>query len=177
MHSSEDLIILFERCFYQRYQTRLVKGDGEPVYLPKSENRPWHEIQFAHGFFSSALHEIAHWLIAGESRRELVDYGYWYVPDGRNQQQQEQFERVEVKPQALEWVLTRAAGAKFRLSLDNLTGEVGHQSEFKQSVWEQVQAYCTHGLSCRARLFRQALCQFYQTPVRLEAQQFNWQDL
>ncbi len=50
--------------------------------------------------FASALHEISHWCIAGKARRELVDFGYWYCPDGRDAMTQSQFEDVEVKPQA-----------------------------------------------------------------------------
>ncbi|MEA7548766.1 elongation factor P hydroxylase, partial [Salmonella enterica subsp. enterica serovar Anatum] len=43
-------------------------------------------------------YEISHWCIAGKARRELVDFGYWYCPDGRDAQTQSQFEDVEVKP-------------------------------------------------------------------------------
>ncbi len=35
-------------------------------------------------FFASALHEISHWCVAGKARREQVDFGYWYCPDGRD---------------------------------------------------------------------------------------------
>ncbi len=53
-------------------------------------------------FYASALHEIAHWCIAGENRCQQVDYGYWYEPNGRSEERQFEFEKVEVKPQALE---------------------------------------------------------------------------
>lgn len=45
----------------------------------------------------------------GEKRRQLVDFGYWYAPDGRSAEQQELFQAVEVKPQAMEWILSPAA--------------------------------------------------------------------
>lgn len=61
--------------------------------------------------------------IAGEQRRLLPDLGYWYAPDGRTAEQQALFEQVEIKPQAIEWLFSKAFGRKFRVSLDNLTGE------------------------------------------------------
>src|SRR5690606_39383874 len=59
--------------------------DALPIseYLPASEPDGLARVVFAHGFFASALHEIAHWCIAGDYRRTLHDYGYWYCPDGR----------------------------------------------------------------------------------------------
>lgn len=172
MHHYQDLITLFNRCFLEEYNTRLVKGDDEPIYLPVAEDRSYNELFFAHGFFSSALHECSHWLIAGEHRRTLVDFGYWYVPDGRNAEQQTLFQQVEVKPQAMEWILSVAAGHQFRVSIDNLNGSESETQAFKESVYMQVIHYCQHGLSTRAQLFRQALCQFYQTPMDLNERQF-----
>jgi len=78
---------------------------------------------FAHGFYASALHEVAYWCIAGEKRRQLVDYGYWYCPDGRDIQTQHQFENVEIKPQALEWLFCVASDFPFNVSCDNLQGD------------------------------------------------------
>ncbi|WP_426760080.1 elongation factor P hydroxylase, partial [Pseudomonas aeruginosa] len=95
VHHVEDLISIFNYCFENDYNTRLVRGGDEPIYLPADDQRPYHALFFAHGFFSSALHECAHWLIAGEERRKLVDFGYWYAPDGRNEEQQTLFQRVE----------------------------------------------------------------------------------
>ncbi len=56
-HAYQDLIMLFNDCFAD-YNTRLVKGADESVYLPASELCSYHQIIFAHGYFSSALHEI-----------------------------------------------------------------------------------------------------------------------
>ncbi|PPS58814.1 hypothetical protein CRX72_23640 [Pantoea sp. BRM17] len=64
----------------------LIKGDDEPIYLPADAESPWHRVVFAHGFYASALHEISHWCIAGDARRQQVDFGYWYCPDGRDAQ-------------------------------------------------------------------------------------------
>lgn len=162
MHQVDDIINIFNGCFELTHNTRLILGDDEPIYLPADHEHPYHRVVFAHGFFSSALHECAHWLIAGEARRQLVDYGYWYVPDGRTADEQARFEQVEVKPQALEWMLSMAAGYRFQFSTDNLTGEAGDQTAFKQAVKEQLLRYKTDGLPDRAKIFYTAISQFYQ---------------
>ncbi|OGV48893.1 MAG: diaminobutyrate-2-oxoglutarate aminotransferase [Legionellales bacterium RIFCSPHIGHO2_12_FULL_42_9] len=173
MHHYQDLITIFNDCFTVEYNTRLVKGESEPLYLPASEARPYHAIYFAHGFFASALHECAHWLIAGAARRQREDFGYWYVPDGRTVTEQKEFMRVEVKPQAMEWVLSVATGHRFRVSIDNLNGAELDVTSFKQAVYQQVKLYCEQGLSQRAETFRNALCHFYGTPVGLKIADFN----
>ena len=101
-HHYQQLIDIFNGCFADEFNTRLIKGDDEPIYLPADAELPYHRIVFAHGFYASALHEISHWCIAGKARRELVDFGYWYCPDGRDAKTQCQFEDVEVKPQAFD---------------------------------------------------------------------------
>jgi hypothetical protein len=177
MHNYQDLITLFNSCFLQEYNTELVKGEDEPIYLPVAENQPHHRIFFAHGFFASALHECAHWLIAGPSRRELVDFGYWYEPDGRSVAQQKEFQSVEVKPQAIEWILSVAAGFPFRVSIDNLNGSEADTDVFKLAVYNQVKTYLEKGLPKRAASFRQALCHFYGLPLDMEIEKFNIENL
>ena len=177
MHQYQDLITIFNDCFFASYNTRLVKGEDEPIYLPANKDRNYHAIFFAHGFFSSALHECAHWLIAGEARRKLEDFGYWYLPDGRNAEQQTLFQSVEVKPQAMEWILSKASGHKFRLSIDNLNGEDIDKNPFKQAVFAQVMHYCQQGLPERARQFRQALCSFYRSSLELAADDFSLDEI
>jgi elongation factor P hydroxylase len=163
MHRYEDLIALFNQCFELEYNTKLVKGGDEPIYLPASSDQPYHAIYFAHGFYSSALHECAHWFIAGPERRQLIDFGYWYEPDGRSSEQQALFQKLEVKPQAIEWILSMAAGYRFQVSIDNLNGQAFDTDGFKQALVEQVAHYRQHGLPKRAEQFRLALCDFYQT--------------
>jgi elongation factor P hydroxylase len=160
-HHPDDLIRLFHKCFFQPYNTILAYGKDEPVYVPANPQQAHHTIYFAHGFFNSALHECAHWLIAGEERRKLIDFGYWYIPDGRNAQQQALFQQVEVKPQALEWMLSQAAGSKFDFSFDNLDGSVEDYAQFKLAVTQQRLSYQQKGLPPRAALFYQALFTHY----------------
>ena len=150
------LISLFNSTF-EDFNTRLVLGDDEPIYIPAGNEKPYHQIVFAHGFFSSALHEIAHWCIAGEKRRLLEDYGYWYCPDGRDAAQQADFEKVEIKPQAIEWAFTEAAGRKFQVSTDNLNGAEPDREGFTRNVAAQLEAFKTNGFPPRAERFIQAL--------------------
>jgi len=162
----DDLIRLFNQLFQSSENTVLVAGDDEPIYLPADDQNPHHRVIFAHGFYESALHEISHWCIAGAARRQLVDFGYWYEPDGRSAERQRQFEQVEVKPQALEWILSEACGRKFHVSTDNLDGdplevEAG-LARFRADVVQQAQKYLKHGLPARAEVLKQALLDYYQ---------------
>lgn len=177
MHYYQDLIAIFNQCFAGEYNTQLIKGNDEPIYLPADETRHYHAIFFAHGFFSSALHECSHWLIAGEERRKQVDFGYWYMPDGRNEQQQKLFQQVEVKPQAMEWILSVATGHKFRVSIDNLNGSEADSVGFKHAIYSQVMLYCEQGLAPRAQRFRNALCAFYHQELELKKEHFVFNDL
>ncbi len=82
-HEYQDLIAIFNDTFLETFNTKLELGGDEPIYLPADQEHPHHRIIFARGFYASALHEIAHWCVAGPERRLLEDFGYWYEPDGR----------------------------------------------------------------------------------------------
>ena len=164
-HRYQDLITLFDSTFYLSENTRLVKGDNEPVYLPANNTVDYHQIVFAHGYFASALHEIAHWCIAGFARRQLEDYGYWYCPDGRDANQQAEFEKVEVKPQAIEWAFSLACGKPFRVSTDNLNGAEPDREAFTAAVSQQLARYIRDGFPPRAATFINVLHEFYNTPA------------
>ncbi|WP_341501547.1 elongation factor P hydroxylase [Gallaecimonas sp. GXIMD4217] len=162
-HSYQDLIRLFDHCFFESHNTRLIKGGDEPIYLPAGQGVDHHQVVFAHGYFASALHEVAHWCIAGAKRRQLEDYGYWYCPDGRDAEQQARFEKVEIKPQALEWAFSAAAGFRFRVSTDNLNGAEPDRIGFTNKVREQALTYLEQGFPARAAAFIDALCSHYRT--------------
>ncbi|MFQ3788471.1 elongation factor P hydroxylase [Halomonas sp. A29] len=168
-HRLEDVIALFDGLFQQRFDTRLVRGGDEPLYLPADEECPWHRVIFARGFYASALHEISHWCIAGDRRRLLVDYGYWYHPDGRSAEQQRSFESAEVAPQALEMLFSRACGLRFHVSVDNLGGEVDVDREaFQARVSARAARYEREGLPSRAAAFHAGLKALYQQGVSVE---------
>ena len=171
-----DIIGLFNQLFLVTENTCLVAGDEEPVYLPAGDQHPHHRLIFAHGFYESALHEISHWCIAGKERRQLVDFGYWYEPDGRSAAQQRAFEQVEVRPQAVEWLLSVACGRRFFVSTDNLSGdpqavEAG-LTRFRQAVGKQAQWYLQNGLPARAEVLKNALLDYYQRHTEFGAYEF-----
>lgn len=169
-----DWLILHFNHWFSYHNVRLVRGDFEPEYFPATATEPA-RIQFAHGFFNSALHEISHWCIAGAHRRTLPDLGYWYAPDGRSAEQQQLFEQVEVTPQAIEWMFATAFGRKFRVSLDNLTGEAGQGEQFKNNVFTQVQRYfnAEAKLPRDAKCFIQHICQATRQGKALELCEFT----
>lgn len=115
---------VFDRCFADDpdgdTRARMVRGGDEPIFLPANRRDPVATVVYARGLAPSCLHEAAHWLRAGRERRRLVDYGYWYLPDGRDADAQAEFETLEAEVQGLEWILSDAAGVTFRVSCDNL---------------------------------------------------------
>lgn len=157
IHHCDQLVAVFNRCFAESMNTRLVKGGDEPIYLPADQDHSDHRIIFTRDYFASALHEVAHWCIAGPRRLLLEDYGYWYCPDGRSAEQQQAFEAVEIKPQAVEWLLHMACGHRFRVSIDNLNGDAGDPRRFKDNIHTQVQTYCRQDFPRRAAIFARAL--------------------
>ena len=160
-YRSADLEMLFAACFRGRWRTRLEGGADEPLYLPGGDGA-LHRLCYRADYFASALHEIAHWCIAGPARRRQVDFGYWYLPDGRDAAAQWAFEAVEARPQALEWIFSVAAGYRFRPSADNLHG-VGGQSGFGARIRAEL-VHCLAGaLPPRAQRFADALRRFYGT--------------
>lgn len=177
-YNAETIVSLFNQAFIDTYNTELVRGEDEPIYLPADTNHPRHRIIFAHGFFASALHEISHWCVAGKERRLLEDFGYWYQPDGRTAEQQAEFEKVEVKPQAFEWIFSRSAGFKFHFSADNLNGDCdGPTPEFQQAVFSQVQSYLQQGLPTRVQMWSDQLIKAYRPNQSLQSSEFSLEAL
>ena len=169
-HRLDDLIALFDGLFQDTFNTRLVRGDDEPLYRPAGGGCVFHRVIFAHGFYASALHEISHWCIAGERRRRQEDYGYWYIPDGRDAEQQCAFETAEIAPQALELLFTRACGRQFNVSVDNLGGEAEvDRDAFRTRVEVRAARYEHEGLPDRAAAFQAALTAFYREGRSLDA--------
>lgn len=163
MNDSADLITIFNALFKASENTILVGGLEEPLYLPAHANPQdkYHRIYFRQDYFASALHEVAHWCIAGKERRQLEDYGYWYKPDGRDHAYQALFEASEARPQALECIFSKAANFPFQISIDNLMNPSADTQGFRLKVEQQVALYRQVGLPERAQLFHDALVKFY----------------
>ena len=158
-----EFTLLINQQYLNAYDTVLMGGFSEPFYQPTRENQPA-QIQFTHDYFRSALHELAHWCVAGEERRKLADYGYWYAPDGRTQQQQELFFKCEVVPQAFEWALSLACGVKFEVSVDNLSNTTSGAEQFKQAVYKKLQSYLKNGFPERTEKLLQLIYLYQAEP-------------
>ena len=171
---------IFNDCFLKTESTCLIGGASEPIYRPSQSHDQPHEIHYREDYFASALHEVAHWCIASEYRRQLIDFGYWYAPDGRSEAQQQAFEAVEYQPQALEWYFSRACAYRFQVSVDNLdaqTGELPDTSGFRRRVYDQVVQWQRDGLPARAAIFFKGLCREFGTAIPPEQLHFSLAEL
>ncbi|QGG80386.1 ATPase [Litorivicinus lipolyticus] len=131
MLTGADIEAVFNACFHD-YATTLAGGFDEPFYRAG----PPAQIQYRADFLRSALHETAHWCVAGSYRRTQDDYGYWYEADGRDADQQREFERVEVVPQAIESLFCDALAIEFTPSIDNLTAPPATITNFQTAIAE-----------------------------------------
>jgi elongation factor P hydroxylase len=141
--------------------TRLTGGYSEPYYkAPGTTSLA--EVQFTRDYERSALHELGHWCVAGKQRRLLNDYDYWYIPDGRSDEQQRLFFAVEVKPQAVEKYFCTALALPFVISVDNLGNhpQTG-VNEFNDRVNEQYCRYQVEGFPSRATEIFTCMQQWY----------------
>ncbi|MGR5131510.1 elongation factor P hydroxylase [Vibrio alfacsensis] len=161
-HEYQDLIAIFNNTFFESFNTKLELGGDEPIYLPADQEHPHHRIIFARGFYASALHEIAHWCVAGPERRLLEDFGYWYEPDGRTAEVQAEFEKVEIRPQAYEWILAKSADFPFNVSCDNLHGDFEpDRLGFMHKVHREVMGIFETGFPPRVKMLSDAMRAFY----------------
>lgn len=150
--NANEIIEVFEAAFPS---VQLCGGSDEPYYVPAALGGTA-TLHFKEDFAASALHEVAHWCIAGRRRRELVDFGYWYEPE-RSSETQSRFEYVEAPPQALEWIFSVAAGRPFRVSFDNFDLPANRLDAFRRRVQDAVLERLQHGLPRRAQRFADAL--------------------
>jgi elongation factor P hydroxylase len=153
-----DFTTLINTHYLNAYHTVLIGGFSEPFYQPAKPDEPA-QIQFTQDYCRSALHELAHWCVAGEERRKLEDYGYWYAPDGRTQQQQELFFKTEIVPQAIEWALSLVCGIKFDVSVDNLNNSISGAADFKQAVRKKLEFYLSKGFPVRTQALLEVIYQ------------------
>ncbi|MBT5872779.1 MAG: diaminobutyrate-2-oxoglutarate aminotransferase [Candidatus Latescibacteria bacterium] len=141
---------ILNKHFLHRYGTILTGGHEEPFYRARSNDLSAN-IQFTRDYIRSAMHELAHWCLAGKKRRLQDDFGYWYLEDGRTQIQQEAFFKVEVKPQAIEWAFATVCDVPFEVSVDNLENHVSGSLIFQDMVHLQISEYLDSGYPRRAQ--------------------------
>ncbi len=147
---AKELSQLLNKNYLNAYNTEIIGGFDEPFYKAFEGGKPA-QIQFSYDYIRSALHELAHWCVAGKERRKQDDYGYWYAADGRNQQQQNEFFKVEIKPQAIEWAFSIVLAVPFEASIDNLGTQVEGVEEFNHNLKKQLNEYVAKGFPKRTQ--------------------------
>ena len=167
----ERVMAIFHDVFAEE-SVRVAGGYPEPFYRAPVDGAPA-EIRFNRDYLNSCLHEVAHWCIAGRERRQQDDYGYWYRPDGRNGAEQREFFRAESGPQAVEWAFALASGEAFRMSLDNLGGEIEGDAEFAEALQGKLAGYLRDGFPPRADRFIKALMAAFHPEVG-EVDRLEW---
>ena len=100
-------------------------------------------------------------------------------------EQQQAFLTVEVKPQALEWAFSVAAGYPFSVSLDNLNAEQGsrdwtfwqtqsvQKKAFGSACFEQICDWFKTGFPERGQCFIDALLSHYRPGEALLIDEFR----
>lgn len=153
---------VFARCFEARYGVRLVARDDEPLYEPCSGGLA--RLGYVRDHPRSALHEVAHWCIAGRERRARMDFGYWYRPGPRSMLEQRRFEAVEAWPQALERLFCEAIDLPFEVSIDDLESSAAHEAKrFDEAVQRQAREALRLAQPARAMVYRSALERSFAT--------------
>ncbi len=146
----------FNREFADSHNTVMLGGAAEPLYLPATAQAAA-QLFYREDYAASALHEAAHWCIAGRQRRTLVDFGYAYQPPPRSPEQQALFFNLELRTQTLERVFAQAAGVEFQPSADNLACNTGEFAQQIEATLPQVGAWLTTPAGKRAQRFHAAL--------------------
>lgn len=112
-----DIADIFNTTLGSSYNTVLLGGSDEPFYFPSVEGSK-SVILYTRDYVRSALHELAHWSIAGEEGRNLIDYGCEYNPPPRTVTEQQDFFLAELKVQALEKIYCDILHLDFCVSSD-----------------------------------------------------------
>ncbi|MGB1237142.1 MAG: elongation factor P hydroxylase [Pseudomonadales bacterium] len=120
--SDDEYCAALIEVFAEVFPALTICGDAdEPFYrAPQAGEKA--VLYFRSNYPRSLLHEMSHYCLAGDRRRQLDDFDYWYTPCGRSADEQLAFERVEARPQGLEKRFCELAGLTFSPSLDDFSG-------------------------------------------------------
>lgn len=134
----------------------MVGGGKEPIYIPGTPTTmAW--LVYREDYASSALHEAAHWCIAGLYRRRQIDFGYAYSPPPRTYREQQQFFKLEERVQALEWIFSDAASIDFHPSADNLEVGIGPFEKRLAQAKDEIVTWIDNVSDERPSAFRKCL--------------------
>ena len=154
---------------FERDRVRMRGGFDEPVYLPAGHadliDPGVAEVRYTHDYVASALHEAAHFCVAGARRRGFVDYGYEYIPPPRAAAAKARFFALEAKAQALESIFAAVVGIPFRPSLDDLTATSTDLRTFRGSIAIARDRLEVRGLTRSASRFRSMLAALSERPI------------
>ena len=151
--NSETISDLFNNAFEKKYRVRLIGGAAEPIYLPPTDEKTG-AICFREDFASSALHEVAHWCLAGRDRRKMVDFGYEYISPPRDEVAQIIFLQAETRVQGLERLFSEVSGVSFSASLDNLDCDEVNMKKMPKLVFEFETALETESQNWKLKIDR-----------------------
>jgi elongation factor P hydroxylase len=151
-----EIAACFNAAFYHAHTTQMRGGASEPLYLPAADGEPA-RLCYREDYAASALHEAAHWCIAGKRRRALVDFGYDYAPPPRSEAAQRHFFAQELRTQALESLFAKAAGVEFQPSADNLQADLSTFVEQLRAALPDASRWVCESSDPRARQFIDAL--------------------
>lgn len=153
---------IFADCFLAEYSTQLTGGAAEPEYVPSCTADGISQLFYRENYAASALHETAHWCIAGPARRSQTDFGYSYLPPPRTVRQQAEFFAAELKVQTLELIFSDAAGLAFVPSADHLHVDLNDFRQQLEAHQEIVAAWMMTSNDARARRFALGLSRHRQ---------------
>ncbi len=109
-------------AFHTIFPFLQISGGAEETFYSAATEDVKATIYCRDNYPRSLLHEISHYCLAGDRRRALDDFGYWYSPCGRTPKEQLRFEQVEARPQGLEKAMCELVALSFSPSLDDFSG-------------------------------------------------------
>ena len=146
----------FAQTLGREHNAQLTGGALEPLYRPATSNAPA-TLYFREDYPASALHEVAHWCIAGTQRRRQEDFGYYYIAGPRNAEDQVAFFESELRTQSLERAFASALGLQFQPSADNVEADIDAFAHAIEAYSQTLQNWLASSAGARARIFILAL--------------------
>lgn len=153
----QALARVFNLRFGERYNVVCVGGFAQPEYLPADQTQGAAQLGYTQDYAASALHEIAHWCIAGTRRLALADFGYDYLPPPRDKRIQQRFFALEYKVQLLEAWFALGTGVRFVASADNFECTQIAYDVFAQKIADALALPSMLKIPLRAQQFTNAL--------------------
>lgn len=121
--NDDELCDALIKLFANVFPDLIIQGGADEPFYKAATADEKAVLYFRSNYPRSLLHEMSHYCLSGDRRRQLDDFGYWYYPCGRTEEQQRLFEQVEARPQGLEKLMYEIIGIKFIPSIDDFSGK------------------------------------------------------